>query len=441
MISLDLAQKRLIINLLKIAAIIIFISSFAIDLENTLQYGGIDLRTRVVGARLLANGQDPYYFSWEKGQSDTFLDPLDRPGSGISRVTVPPNILTLHSAISSYSYINQKIIWLVIEWSSFLATLYIFLRKSNSLYNKLLVLVIGLVFINSHFWRLHVERGQIYIIYILFWAIAWYVMSKPLKLNYFLSGLIIGFTASLRPLTVLIMIPFLIYRKLSVLLGSILGLAVGVSLPLMLSNHSIWSSYFSAISQTRHYISGYSASVTDFNRNQAVNTYPKIIEGLDNLTKTKDIPSVNSSFLYLMNRLEINEFNKNIILMLVAFVLILFFIVFIFNVKKVSERNSLLLGILICLTTDFFIPSPRYSYADIQWILPLLIVFSQADIRRFSSNPSIIFLLMGFVLSIKNFLWIPYFLQICVVLISLSTIFLSLKFIAEYSKDLKSLRF
>ena len=61
---------------LLIFAIIISVFGFYRDFTNTIRYGGIDLRPRVVGARLLLEDIDPYHFKWTQNESDLLLDPV-----------------------------------------------------------------------------------------------------------------------------------------------------------------------------------------------------------------------------------------------------------------------------------------------------------------------------------------------------------------------------
>jgi hypothetical protein len=438
MIFLNLLEKKIIIKLFNFATILIIIFSFSVDLGNTLQYGGVDLRTRVVGARLLTSGQDPYFFSWEKGLSDRFLDPLDKPNSEVSRVTVPPNVLTLCSIISSYSFFQQKIIWLIFQWGAFLSTLTVFLWKSNSPSKRRLILTLGLFFVNSCFWRLHVERGQIYIIYTLLFTVAWYLFSFPVKFSHLLSGIVIGFTASLRPPAILSIIPFILYRRFSIVLGITLGLILGFSMPLALSNTSIWTSYASASTQPTKYnysapenLSHYDSLDSDNLTHQEEKFYPSIIEGLENLTKTKDIPAVNSSFRYILSRFGVQNLQQTLII-LMALSMFVYYLLFLKNREKNPTNEVILLnGMVLYLISEFFIPSPRYSYNDVQWILPVFIILDKVDIRNLLSDRLTVALLVGSLFSLGLWIWPSRFLLISVFLIMLYSVISSLRMLSK----------
>lgn len=131
------------LNLLIVSAIIITLIGFAVDLQNTFVYWGTDLRNRVVGARLIIEGIEPYFFSWHQGLSDRFLDPLDPVDSLISRVSVPPTVLALQSIIARLPYMPQKIIWLIVQWSAFLGTVFLLIKTSKSQIKTNWILVIS----------------------------------------------------------------------------------------------------------------------------------------------------------------------------------------------------------------------------------------------------------------------------------------------------------
>ena len=136
-------KKRKILSLLAIAAIVISIIGFVVDLHNTLTYPGTDLRNRVVGARLMLEGIDPYFFKWQPGLSDKFYDPLDIPTEFLSKLSVPPTVLALHSTIAGLSYVQQKIVWLLVQWAALIGTVLIFIKTSNSQAKNYLIFAVS----------------------------------------------------------------------------------------------------------------------------------------------------------------------------------------------------------------------------------------------------------------------------------------------------------
>lgn len=138
-----IGKKLNIVNLLIIMAITITLIGIVLDLKNTITYIGSDLRNRVVAARLVLEGIDPYFFKWYPELSDRFYDPLDNLSAVLSKVSVPPTVLALHSIIAPLTYLQQKLIWLVVQWVAFGSTILVFLRASNSQPRSNLILAIG----------------------------------------------------------------------------------------------------------------------------------------------------------------------------------------------------------------------------------------------------------------------------------------------------------
>ncbi|MBE9043779.1 hypothetical protein IQ255_05055 [Pleurocapsales cyanobacterium LEGE 10410] len=135
--------KNQVLILVFLSAIAITILAFIFDLRNTLTYPGTDLRNRVVGARLMLEGIDPYFFKWHTGLPETFYDPLDIPSEALSKLSVPPTVLVLHSTIAKLPYLQQKILWLIVQWGAFIGTVSIFIKGSDSKIKASAVAIVG----------------------------------------------------------------------------------------------------------------------------------------------------------------------------------------------------------------------------------------------------------------------------------------------------------
>lgn len=137
-------------------------------------------------------------------------------------------------------------------------------------------------------------------------------------------------------------------------------------------------------------------------------TYPETVEGFDPtiLNPLTDHFSDTS----LLNILTTLNLPNKIEILVVSFLLTIgflfwYFIKYIWQSKNI--KLTFLFAILLCLVTDYFIPIGRYSYYDIQLILPLLIVIDRAESIDSINNKSLLFLLLGLLLSIGCFIWIP----------------------------------
>ncbi|MEM8677049.1 MAG: glycosyltransferase 87 family protein [Cyanobacteria bacterium P01_G01_bin.67] len=425
------SKKSRIINLLLITVTIVSIVGMIVDLHHTLVYPGTDLRNRVVGARLMLKGIDPYFFKWHPGLSAKFYDPFDNPIELLSKLSVPPTVLVLHSIMAGLSYIQQKLIWLIVQWSAFIGTILIFIKTSNSRHETKLILIISAFFANSLFWRFHINSGQIYIIYVFLLAIAWFFLKEIAKYNDMISGFFVGVTSSLRPSFILFFIPFIFRQKYSFLLGGLLGLLSSISLSYKVAGDLIWEKYIltmlgmTGLIDLNTYLSPEAKTLPSEDI-----VYPKIIEGFDSSIRNPLEQHLdNTSFYDILNALYLPH--KRYILVIGFITFLVFVSVFItkYLFPKKPVEHLFLFGSLICLISDFFIPVGRYSYYDIQMILPLLIIINQTETTYLVRSKNNIFLLSGLLLSTVGFVIVPralffsVFLIIFYILITSSWIF------------------
>lgn len=398
-----------ILNTLLLFAVIIALLGFIWDIRNTISFGGVDLRNRVVAARLLIEGIDPYYFKWKQGMSELFLDPGVNPSWPVSRATIPPTVLLLHTSIAKLSYMYQKVIWFFFQWILLLSTLAIFAKAINSGFKSKIILFIGLFFFSgSYFWRLHVERGQIYILYVFLISCAYWIMRENLKFNSVLSGLLIGLTASLRLPILLMFIPMLIYKKWNLFFGAVVGLFLAILCSFSLGGLAIWKSYFSAMKLWEKVHSGLIEFKGGGNWVDSDPAYPQTVEGMNNMVKVWGTTGVGSdtSFQYIIKSLEIVVPPNIFILTLCIILLIMSF--WLYKNRKQNNTTDLLFlsGTFMVLVGEHFIPAIRSTYNDIQWLFPVLLIITISDLSKFLLNKISIILLFGLFCSI-GFTWLP----------------------------------
>lgn len=365
----------LLINILLIFAIFLSITGFLTDISNTLKFGGVDLRNRVVGARLLIAEQDPYYYKWQKGDSHLFLDPRDNPDWEVNRVTVPPTVLMFHSSFSWLSYKIQRYLWLLLQWFLLLGSIFLFSKSSGSKTKSKLIWICGLFFVgSSFFWRLHVERGQIYILYVFIIALSYWIYAKKKNNSELWSGAISGIAMSLRPPLILISLPMLIHKRINFIIGNFIGIIVGIGSTFLIATSNTWLNYYTAMRAHGiiHLHSQYNASTH----------YPfQNIEGISNLWGLANIPIFDTSLQYMLGSIGMNP-TSNVLLTLLILILLTILVI----VKKVFNNQMkfsmiLLYGTILVFISEFFLPAARYSYNNIFWLLILsLIIINSKEI-------------------------------------------------------------
>lgn len=148
--------------------------------------------------------------------------------------------------------------------------------------------------------------------------------------------------------------------------------------------------------------------------------YPQFFEGfaVDSLNSLEYRNLVDSSFYYFLNALNIPHERYILIAGFFAIISLLTWCTFRYFNESENIETLFLIGTLMCLLGELFIPIGRYPYYDIQWLLPLLIIISKADLKSLFLKKSIILLIVGLALSIGCFVWIPKFLFFSSYLIS-----------------------
>ncbi|MHA2017027.1 MAG: hypothetical protein ACTSXY_02005, partial [Promethearchaeota archaeon] len=136
---------RILVNALLIYSVLMSAICISFDTVNTLKYGALDLRNRVVGVRVLLNEEDPYFFKWEQDTPEEFVDARDFYSNfPMSRLTVPPSVLLLHSPFASIPYKTQQILWAFIQWLLLLLSIILLSNTTDSIIKKKIIWIIGL---------------------------------------------------------------------------------------------------------------------------------------------------------------------------------------------------------------------------------------------------------------------------------------------------------
>ena len=408
MLSIQKKEITLIVNSLIIISIIVVIVGIIIDLLNTFKYGGIDLRNRIVGSRLLIEGLDPYFFQWNSNLSPRLLDPLNDSSFTRTRVTVTPAVLFLYCSIAKLSYLKIRIIWLIVQWLFLLTTILIFVKLSSSKLQAKLVIILGLLFFSgSLFWRIHIERGQTYILYTFLLAVSYFLLKQSFKYRQILSGIFLGFTITTRLPIILVLLPFLIYRKLSFITGAIVGIILSITVSWPVCNLKIWQSYLKSMLGITQFFAKYQTPDVAVFKQKANNIYPKVIEGMNNLKRYSNLEQVDSS----LNKIRY-FFGVDIPLLVFVctWLLILAVLLYFISIKHKSSISGGLLfwfGVYLYIITEFFIPAARYSYNDIQFLIPLSILAIEFQPKQLIGKSYSYLLFLGLFIALGTFNWIP----------------------------------
>ncbi len=228
-----------------LAIVAALVVSFGLDLANTAAGGAIDLRNRVTGVRLLERGIDPYRYKWTRDQPPELCDVYNNPQLPVSKTTATPALLLLHAPLAALPYRLGEFAWLGAQWLLLLGLGAVWIRATVAVWKQQVLALLVTGFTYTAAWRLHAERGQVYVLLAAVFA-AWLVATLHAKWGRHWSvGLIAGLLISLRP-PFLLLVPFLALHRRAQLIGAVVGLAVATGAP-MLFHPPCWADYFSAM--------------------------------------------------------------------------------------------------------------------------------------------------------------------------------------------------
>ena len=358
--------KRWLLLLLSLAACLINVGHSWRDAQ---RYGGTDLRARVVGARALMRGINPYTLK-NSGTLDVELQDPDQ--TILNRCTYPPTLLLFYAPIANLDYGLQRAIWMVLEWAALaLAVTFLSLTlRSRRVRFWFIIGTVGLIG-GSHFWRLHVERGQYYVFVLLLLSLGMYFTLH--RRSPVIAGIFFGLAACLRPPAVLLIVPLWWTRSRAASFTAAVTFGLTVLLSTLWGGFEYWRDFIALSRSWELAILGQSSGVIpELDLKAYVDGYRRpMLEGF----------TANLSMASFARGLQLTEHGLNANLF-AALTKICWLVVLGLLCacccrghwfKTVSERYALLCGTAAMLLTDYFLPI-RIEYADVLFCLPLVLV-------------------------------------------------------------------
>ena len=146
--------------------LLLFSISFYINLQRSENIFGIDLRNRIVGARLLGNTENLFQYKLSETTPQRYIDPLDNKITKVNRVTVTPTFLYLLKPLASLNYNTIVRFWFYFQYGILLLTIALFAKQTKDSTLKKHIILISIVFIGSSGpWLTHLYVAQNYILY------------------------------------------------------------------------------------------------------------------------------------------------------------------------------------------------------------------------------------------------------------------------------------
>ncbi len=377
------------------------------DFHNMTRGGHMDLRNRVVGARVMLRGGDPYTYRWRPGAPETLLDPTVPVKGPISKVTVTPAVLLVHCVFAPMGYLSQEYIWFFIELALYAALVWVSVSQAGDAVSRAAILLAALIFSCSYAWRLHVDAGQVYILFAFLAVAAAALLRKPGVAREFGAGFLAGLLSSLRPNYALLALAPLACGRLYCLAGMALGGAVGVAGPLAISR-TVWVEYFHLIS--RYLTIKRIAAPGAWAALPSQSAFPASIEGISTffMVAYEHIPGwgVDSSLSGVLRLLGVTPPGR-VFLALAAAGIAGWALYLLRTERGAAELRLCFIRTLgLVLFSEMVLPIPRMWYSDVLSLAIILSLISEGG-AAFLRRPAVIPLIAVSLLFFCGFAWVP----------------------------------
>jgi hypothetical protein len=358
--------------------------------RDTCTYSPDDLRNRVVGARVILVGHDPYTFFWQPGMPEELLDPVHDPKA--HRLTVSPPTLLIYVLVAPLPFSTQRFVSFVFEWLAMIASL-VLLAWSLPEWRQRVVFLLGatLLVVATDIWRLHLERGQVYVFHLLALsaAIAW---SRRGQIDSLTAGIALGVLALMRPNLLVIAPALLIMRQWRSSSAMLVTVGVGVATTFLMLPTSSWQSYLDVGDQ-------YYRSAEDFGPGPNDFPAPDHTGPVEGVQFCISLPNLACSsfghYYYVLRtrfglpRLDIGLTCKIIIASLAVLLLAL-----VWRRRGGDVRSAFALIVVMSLDTEFFLPI-RWSYAEVMQLAPLALMLPVLLCKEGTNLPVLGVVLVG----------------------------------------------
>ena len=230
-----------------LVAVLFTLFAFFVDFNLAQATSGIDLRNRVVGARLAARDLDPYFHLWQEGEPLELLDPRVEPTDSVNRCTVPPTVLMLLAPVADWSYPSIHWLWFGLQWISLLLLGFSVVAQADKPEDRgKLFAAFLILFVFSQCCRLHVERGQTYLLHSTLLGFSALLCCRG---RAGAGGFLFGLAAAFRLPFLAGGAIFLLARRWRLLGGVVVGFLLTTLLSLLVFGPGVWSSYLRAMEQ------------------------------------------------------------------------------------------------------------------------------------------------------------------------------------------------
>ncbi|MES2705716.1 MAG: glycosyltransferase family 87 protein [Verrucomicrobiota bacterium] len=282
--------------LMLMIAMLLAVWGLVTDMIHTGGGGSIDLRNRITGVRAAAEHRDPYTYKWTRADGDRLWDPFDSPSSPVSHTTVTPVTLTAFLPFKNLDYRLTQWLWLAVEYAALGLGFLAWTRATAREHWVWGGLLTCLYCLTPH-WRLHVDRGQSYVLYAALLLGMMRAGQCPRQRGPWMEGITGSLLTMLRPTFGVLLGVSAARRKKAALLAAGSGLILWALLPVLLAGGGIWKNYFAAMAvQARQYLDHVKFPPARFSAREVIEGIP-----IDKFLNFPRIPFTDTSLYRLIS--------------------------------------------------------------------------------------------------------------------------------------------
>lgn len=374
------------------------------DIQFEKQYPG-DLRNRQVGARLIKDGKLPYFYKWKHGETVRYYDPNNADSLKVAIITATPFFHHLLAPVCDMQFAQLSKFWIGLQYACFIIIVLAAMGLCSTTFSRLVVLDIAIVFLYTEAWVMHVKAGQVYIINAaLFSIIAWLLLAGKKQWMTIAAGAFITVLILIRPIAVVLLIPFLLFYKQNkrLLLFTAISCALyGLFYFVSPFERALWKDYAAGLAEQvklhqntgptlQHNDTLTITSLEGYNRTESL----KLAAAIPNKSENGNI--FHLYHIYLHKVMPMYVLNG---LWLIAMAFCCFYYYRKAKLQPFNTAASVIFGFTLYMLTEIFSPIYRHQYNTVQWLPMVLLAF--ACMRNYR-NIAALFIVAGVLLNITN---------------------------------------
>ncbi|MDR3713784.1 MAG: hypothetical protein P4L51_13265 [Puia sp.] len=340
-----------------------------------------DLRNRIVGARLTADGRSPYFYKWTPSDGIRTYDPQNFDTLKVSNITATPFFHKLINPVAAATQKEISLCWFILEYIllSVMTGMTVLLAETAG--QRFAIVLVSMLFLFTDAWKMHIYNGQYYLLIPFLAMTVFYLLQRQKGfLGASAAGLAAIVLVLIRPNTILFFVPFLfLIRKYS--RTTLISFFIPV---LVLAGWTIgdkqqrflWQDYQRAIGEQIKLHQNLHPAIQDNAPDPNFTKWEGIhYTGQDE--DSKNIHSENGNFFVLVKNIFHYNLPVDRLLILSMLVILVLTVLYYYRQggasKDFNPVKTVLLGYSLYMVSDLFSPFYRHQYYTVQCLFPLLL--------------------------------------------------------------------